>query len=111
MNDAAAPILQDAQARMEHNKRMPFNRAMQESLDEYVTRNRGLMEQKDADLISHTCRELGSIQRSHIAEVLVRAENLLDRRITECRERDVKNGKLMNQLGIIIGIAIVILII
>lgn len=111
LEDAAAPILQDAQVRMERDKRLPFHRAMEESLDEYVLRNRGLLERKDADLIAHTCRELGGMRRSHITEVLERSGSLLERRITECREKDVKNGKLMNQLGIIIGIAIVILII
>lgn len=111
LNDSAAPILQDAQERMERDKRTPFHRAMQEALDEYGTRNRSLLEKKDADLVAHTCRELGGMRRTHISEVLGRAGGLLERRITECREKDVKNGKLMNQLGIIIGIAIVILII
>lgn len=111
LGDAAAPILQDAEARMEQDKRLPFHQAMQESLDEYGFRNRNLLEKKDADLVAHTCRELGSMRRTHISEVLARAGGLLERRIGECRERDVKNGKLMNQLGIIIGIAIVILII
>lgn len=110
LNDAAAPILLNAQERMEQDKRLPFHKAMQDALDYYAAKNRGLLEKKDADLIAHTCRELGGMQRSHISEVLGRAGGLLERRITECREKDVKNGKLMNQLGIIIGIAIVILI-
>ncbi len=111
LGDAAAPILQEADERMERDKRTTFHQAMQESLENFSAANRSLLEKKDADLVAHTCRELGSMRRSHISEVLTRAGGLLERRIGECREKDVKNGKLMNQLGVIIGIAIVILII
>ena len=44
--------------------------------------------------------EIGGMRRGFIAEFLEKTIELLDKRIQECRERDVKNGKLFNQLGI-----------
>lgn len=109
--DAAAPILLKASERMRNDRRAGPGRAMRHALEEFASENKGVLEEKDVELIAHTCGELGGMGRGHITEVLERAGGLLERRIAECRERDVKNGKLMNQLGVIIGIVIVILII
>ena len=111
LGNAASPILEGTRERMERDRRMTPEQAMREEMEDFAAKNKSLLEKKDAELVAHTCGELGGMGRGHISEVLGRAGSLLERRIAECRERDVKNGKLMNQLGLIIGIVIVILII
>ncbi len=109
--DAICPILQAADQKMREDKRLDFHRAMEEALLDFTKRNPGALEKGDAQMILHTCEGLGGMNRPFISGFLEKNGQLLDKRITECREKDVKNGRLFNQIGVLVGIAIIILII
>ena len=109
--DAAGPILENALQLMEENRRMNFSAAMKQVLDAFAEKNTGTLEGRDAELIVHTCGEIDGLQRGYISEFLNKTCELLEKRIQECREKDVKNGKVFNKVGVLIGIAIIILII
>ena len=109
--DPLSPILEDAERQMSQDRRMGLDAALNNALSAFMEKNSGMLEKRDAEIIVHTCQEIGGMKRGFISEILGKTGQLLEKRIQECRERDVKNGKLMNQLGIIIGIAIIILIV
>ena len=110
-NDAAGPILESALQAMEENRRMNFSEAMKQAVESFAQKNAGLIEDKDKELIVHTCGEISGLQRGYISGFLNKTCELLDKRIQECRDKDVKNGKVFNKVGVLIGIAIIILII
>jgi stage III sporulation protein AB len=110
-NDANLPILQFLERRMREDKRVGFHRAMEDALADFIKKNPGALERGDAQLILNTCEGIDGLSRSFISGFLEKSGQLLDRRIGECREKDVKNGRLFNQIGVLVGIAIIILII
>ena len=109
--DAASPILENALQLMEENRRMNFSTAMKQCLDVFAENYKGTLERGDAELIVHTCGEMDGLQRGYISGFLNKTCELLDKRVQECSEKDVKNGKVFNKIGVLIGIAIIILII
>ena len=109
--DALGPILESALHLMEENKRMNFSAAMKQVLGAFAEKNTGMLEGRDAELIVHTSGEIDGLQRGYISGFLNKTCELLEKRIQECREKDVKNGKVFNKVGVLIGIAIIILII
>jgi stage III sporulation protein AB len=110
-NDDAGPILENVLHIMEENKRINFAGAMKNALDTFTEKNSGLLEGRDKELIVHTCGEIDGLRRGYISEFMNKTCELLDKRIQECRDKDVKNGKVYNKVGVLIGIAIIILII
>lgn len=109
--DAACPMLEHALHIMEENRRISFRDAMKESLEAFGSKNTGMLEGRDLELVVHTCGEIDGLRRGYISEFLNKTCELLDKRIQECRDKDVKNGKVFNKVGVLIGIAIIILII
>lgn len=109
--DAVASILQSTGDRMREDKRVCFFSAMEDALADFMKKNPGAIERGDAQLIVHTCEEMDGLRRAYISGFLQKTCQLLDKRVIECREKDVKNGRLLSRVGVLAGIAVIILII